>query len=152
MWIRVQHVEVGRFAVLSGCYAHSVDEKNRISLPAEFRKDLSDQVVLTKGPDGCIWVLAMPQWEMIMTRAAQSVTILRFFVASAQYCAPGEKGRCLLPDNLRKHADIKAGDEVAIVGMKNRIEIWSARRWEAVTSQITTERLQQEMPEFFELL
>lgn len=142
-------VEVSK--VFSGSFNHSVDEKNRVSIPAQFRRDLGARFVLTKGPDGCLWALPLEQWQIILAKAGQSTVIQRFFVASAVYCDSGPKGRCLLPDSLRKHADIKPGDEVAIVGMKNRIEIWSARRWEAVTSQLSTDRVRQEMPEFFDL-
>lgn len=136
--------------MLSGCYIYSVDEKNRISIPTKFRQYLSDAFILTKGPDGCLWVLPIKQWEIILSKSAGSVAIQRFFLASAIQCVLGDKGRCLLPDNLRKHADIKPGDEVAIVGLMNRIEIWSARRWEALCSQLTSERIQRELPEFFD--
>lgn len=137
--------------MLSGCFIYGVDDKNRISIPAKFRKVLSDTFVLTKGPDGCLWALPMERWDMLLAKAGGSVSIQRFFLASAEQCVLGAKGRCLLPDNLRKHADIKPGDEVAIVGLANRIEIWSARRWDAVCSQLSSERVRQELPEFFEL-
>ncbi|HOM73346.1 MAG TPA: division/cell wall cluster transcriptional repressor MraZ, partial [Armatimonadota bacterium] len=65
-------------------------------------------------------------------------------------CSLLEKGRFLIPDVLREHADIKPGDDVMIIGLGNRIEIWSRRRWEAVSSQVTSERIRQELPEFFE--
>jgi len=118
-------------------------------MPAKFRKALSETFILTKGPDGCLWALTKEQWQIILSKAVKSVAIQRFFVASAIECALAPKGRCLLPDNLRKHADIKPGEEIAVVGLRNRVEIWSARRWEAANSQITSERIQQELPEFF---
>lgn len=136
--------------MLSGSYIHSVDDKNRISVPARFRKALGDPFVLTKGPDGCLWALPMEQWQMLLGKAGKSVPIQRFFLASATQCRAAPKGRCLLPDDLRKYADIKPGDEVAIVGMANRIEVWSSRRWDAVCSQLTAERVQRELPEFFD--
>lgn len=105
--------------------------------------------VLTKGPDGCLWALDHEQYSLVVERSGASVAIQRFFVASACECLPGAKGRFLLPDSLRKYAEIKPGEEVAIVGFGNRIEIWSARRWEAASSQVTSERIQQELPEFF---
>jgi MraZ protein len=137
--------------MFSGCYIHSVDEKSRISLPARLRDALVDNFVLTKGPDGCLWALPMDQWQLIVAKAAKSVDVHRFFIASSAKCSLGVKGRFLLPINLRKHADIKPGEEVVIVGLPNRIEIWSARKWESINSQLTTERVQQELPEFFNL-
>ena len=135
--------------MLSGCFIHSVDEKNRISLPARFRKAMPGSFILTKGPEGCLWALPDEQWKLVLERSDDSQAIQRFFVASACECLPGAKGRFLLPDSLRKHAEIKPGEEVAIVGLRNRIEIWSARRWEAANSQISSERIRHELPEFF---
>mgnify|MGYP001615627537 CR=1 FL=1 len=137
--------------MFSGCYIHSVDDKNRISLPVKFRTALGGRLVLTKGPDGCLWALPVDQWKIIREKAAQSVPIQRFFVASACEFVLGAKGRCLLSDSLRQHAGIKSGEEVAIVGLANRIEIWNARKWEAINSQLTSERVREELPEFFRL-
>lgn len=135
--------------LFSGSFVHSVDEKNRISVPAKLRQRLGDRFVLTKGPDGCLWVLPADQWRVLLAKSGKSVAIQRFFLASAIECTLGAKGRCLLPDDLRRYADIKPGDQVAIVGMINHIEIWSARRWDAVCAQLTSERIQRELPEFF---
>jgi len=136
--------------MLSGCYVHGVDEKNRISIPARFREQLSRRFTLTRGPDGCLWALSPEQWETVLSRSGGSLALQRFFVAPAVECAPGPRGRCLIPDSLRRHADIKPGDEVTIVGMMNRVEIWSARRWEAICSAISADRLRQDLPELFE--
>ncbi|MCE5197877.1 division/cell wall cluster transcriptional repressor MraZ [bacterium] len=130
---------------------YTVDDKNRISIPAQFRKELPDGFVITKGPDGCLWVLPPDRWQIMLDRASASPAIQRFFLASACHCKPCAKGRYLLPDNLRRHADIKPGDEVAIVGLLDRMEIWSARRWDTVCSQLTSDRIRQELPEFFEM-
>jgi MraZ protein len=135
--------------MLSGCFIHSVDEKCRISLPARLRRELPGVFVLTKGPDGCLWALAEDTWNAVVERPDLSAAMERFFVASAHECEPGERGRFLIPDALRRHADIRPGDEVAIVGVRNRIEIWSARRWDAANSHITTDHIRQHLPELF---
>jgi MraZ protein len=135
--------------VFSGCFIHTVDEKNRISLPARFREDLEDEVVVTAGPEGCLWVLQMEQWRLLLSRAAKSAEMQRFFVASAVRVVVGEKGRCLLSDSLRRHAGIKPGDEVVIVGLGGRIEIWTVSRWQDANSQISTEHVRRELPELF---
>jgi MraZ protein len=135
--------------MLSGCFIHSVDEKCRISLPARLRRSLPGSLVLTKGPDGCLWALSHDQWRSVIDRGDLSALAERFFIASAYECAPGDKGRFLLPDELRRHAEIRPGEEVAIVGMRNRIEIWSARRWHAANSQVTADQLRDNLPELF---
>jgi len=137
--------------VLSGSYVHSVDGKSRIAMPAKFREALGDWLVLTKGPDGCLWALGRQQWDALLTKASRSVVVQRFFVSAAVDCPLAGRGRILIPDVLRQHADIKPGDDVLIIGLGSRIEIWSRRRWEAVNSQVTSERIRQELPELFEL-
>lgn len=134
-----------------GSYVHSVDEKSRIAMPARFRSALEDGFILTKGPDGCLWVLDGERWRLLLEKGTGSTTIQRFFVAPAVDCRLSGKGRFLIPSVLRGHADIKPGDDVMIIGLGSRIEIWSRRRWEAVSSQVTTDRIRQELPEFFDL-
>lgn len=133
--------------MFAGSFTHTVDDKNRISIPASFRIGINGRCVITKGPDGCIWLLPSPQWDMLLEKSMTSPAIQRFFVASAREYIVTQRRRCLIPDDLRKHADIKPGDEVTIVGLGNRIEIWSSRRWDAVCSQLSSERLKQELPE-----
>ena len=135
--------------MLSGCFIHSVDEKCRISLPARLRRELPGAFILTKGPDGCLWALSEDTWNAVVERPDLSAEIERFLVASAHECEPGDKGRFLIPDALRRHADIRPGDEVAIVGMRTRIEIWSARRWEAANSHVTADHIRRDLPELF---
>jgi len=135
--------------MLAGCFIHSVDEKCRISLPARLRRILPEAFVLTKGPDGCLWALADDAWNSIIDRPDLSPEIERFLVASAHECAPGDKGRFLIPDALRRHADIRPGDEVAIVGLRNRVEIWSVSRWQEAASRVSVEDIRRSLPELY---
>lgn len=135
--------------VFSGSYIHNIDQKCRAAMPCKFRELLNNEFVLTKGPDGCLWALNKEQWRLLLEKASQSVVVQRFFLASAIENTLTGKGRFLIPETLREHADIKPGDDVMIIGLGNRIEIWSRRRWEAVNSQVTSDRIRQELPEFF---
>jgi MraZ protein len=65
--------------MFSGSFVHSVDDKNRLAIPAKFRKALGSTFMLTKGPDGCLWALPMERWNLLLSKAGQSVTIQRFF-------------------------------------------------------------------------
>lgn len=132
-----------------GCYIHSVDDKSRICLPAKLRRRVSDRVFLTKGLEGCLWLLTEDQWNLVREKASSSASIQRFFLASGRECSPGPRGRIALPVDLRNHSSIKPGEEIAIVGLGSRIEIWSLARWEAISSQIAPQRIREELPEFF---
>ena len=135
--------------MFSGCFVYGVDEKNRVSMPSKFRKQFDGRFVITKGPDGCLWALSKNQWRIVLGKAKESVALQRFLVASAEEHEPTEKGPCLIADDLRRHADIKPGAQVAIVGMGNRVEIWSAQRWERICAELSLQRVRQELPELF---
>ncbi len=138
--------------VFSGSYKYSVDSKNRISIPVKFRILLGERPILTKGPDGCLWLFSEEQWNLIIAKASESTTLQRFFLASAVECEFGTRGRCLLPDDLRRYAEIKPGDEVVLAGMINRVEIWSASRWAVACPQLTSEKIRDELPEFYNMM
>ncbi|MEN6520368.1 MAG: division/cell wall cluster transcriptional repressor MraZ [Armatimonadota bacterium] len=135
--------------MFSGSYIHSIDQKCRAAMPSKFRDMLKNRFVLTKGPDGCLWALSSEQWQLLLDKASQSITAQRFFLASAVENTLTGKGRFLIPNVLREHADIKPGDDVIIIGLGNRIEIWSRRRWDTVSSQVTSDRIRCELPEIF---
>ena len=48
-----------------GEYAHNIDKKGRIIIPAKFREELGDHVIITRGLDGCLAVYTKEQWETI---------------------------------------------------------------------------------------
>lgn len=105
-------------------------------------------MMLTKGLEGCLWLLNKDEWDMLREKAASSASVQRFFIAPACECTPGRVGRIPLPISLRLHSNIRPGEEIAIVGLGNRIEIWNLARWEAASSQITPQRFREELPEF----
>ena len=51
--------------MLIGEYTHTIDDKNRLSLPAKFRSEMGKKVVVTPGLDGCLFVFTLKQWEKI---------------------------------------------------------------------------------------
>lgn len=137
--------------MFSGSYIHLVDQKSRIAIPSKIRNQLGDDFILTKGPDNCLWALTNEEWRTVAGKASKSVVIQRFFVASAVECTVAKGGRIVIPDVLREHAGIKPGDEVMIVGLGNHIEIWNKAKWQEANSQITSESIREELPEFFRL-
>lgn len=120
--------------MFKGEYNHSVDAKGRIIVPAKFREILGDVFVVTKGLDGCLFVYPNSEWENIenkfreiplTTKDARKFS--RFFFAGAADCEVDKQGRVLIPSVLREFAGLQK--EVVLVGVLNRIEIWSKERW-----------------------
>ena len=121
--------------MFKGEYSHSVDAKGRIIMPAKFREILGDMFVVTKGLDGCLFVYPNDEWENIenkfreiplTTKDARKFS--RFFFAGAADCEVDKQGRGLIPSVLREFAGLNK--EVVLVGVLNRIEIWSKERWQ----------------------
>ena len=121
--------------MFKGEYSHSVDAKGRIIMPAKFREILGDMFVVTKGLDGCLFVYPNDEWENIEKKlrtlpltntAARKFS--RFLLAGATTCEVDKQGRVLIPSVLREFAGLNK--EVVLVGVLNRIEIWSKERWQ----------------------
>ena len=121
-----------------GEFVHSIDRKGRLILPAKFREVAKNQFVekffITRGLDKCLFMFSEEEWRsqenkfkaMSFTKQ-QSRTFNRLLFSGAQEVSPDKQGRILLPQYLKDFADIKK--DVMIVGVSNRIEIWSKDKW-----------------------
>ena len=116
--------------LLLGNFQHSLDDKNRIRLPAKYREKLGNDYILMPGIGGCIFLYPAEAEEKFM-RAVEEIgefntksaeTIRRIAEMSATVDADSQ-GRFMLPQELLQFA--KIDKDVRIVGAINRIEIWS---------------------------
>ena len=124
-----------------GEYTHTLDPKNRISLPAKFRKDLGRSVVITRGLDHCLFVYSKKEWaKEAETRAAHAGGnaagrgLARLFLAGAMEADVDSAGRVLIPDHLRAYATLNS--KAVIAGVASRIEIWDEKAWKTYTASI----------------
>ena len=124
-----------------GEYLHTLDPKNRISLPARFRKDLGRAVVMTRGLDHCLFVYPKKEWaKEAESRAlhaggtAAARGLARLFLAGAMEAEVDAAGRVLIPDHLKSFAGL--GDKAVIAGVAGRIEIWDETAWKKYTAEI----------------
>lgn len=116
----------------SGTYNPKIDEKGRFFVPAKFREILDKDGIctITHGFDGCLWLYSKPVWKDVygnlkkLSDMRESERQLkRFFLGGAKDCELDKQGRVLIPPDLREFAKIDG--EICIVGMGNKIEIWS---------------------------
>lgn len=124
-----------------GEYLHTLDPKNRISLPAKFRKDLGSSVVMTRGLDHCLFVYPKKAWaKEAEARAAYAGGtaaargLARLFLAGAMEAEVDAVGRVLIPDHLKSFASLTT--KAVIAGVASRIEIWDEAAWETYTAAI----------------
>ncbi len=120
-----------------GEYEHTVDTKGRVAIPAKFRSELEEGLVVTRGFDQNLLVYPMSVWKELAERVnalpmSQPATrnLRRLLFASAADLELDKQGRILLPANLRQYAGIET--DAVVAGMDSFIEIWSSERWQAV--------------------
>lgn len=117
-----------------GEYNHSVDAKNRISIPSKFRDELGSKFIITKGLDGCLYVYTSDEWKKLEQKLStlpltnrDARAFVRFFFSGASEIEIDKQGRALIPQNLKEYAKIKK--EIVSIGVSSRIEIWSREKW-----------------------
>ena len=137
--------------MLGGCFAHNIDAKGRLILPAKLRDDLGETFVVTKGfGDPCLFVYPQDEWKRIEDRIkqlpmAKSKELQRFLFSSAAEVEPDKQGRILLPQDLRDYAHLDK--DVYVIGASVRAEIWDAAAWDDVCSKQTSDYIMNAMDE-----
>lgn len=126
-----------------GEYRHTVDDKNRISLPAKFRKSLGKKIVVSQGLDNCLFLFPQKTWEANAPKMAElgwradARGFARFMFSGAADLEIDSLGRILIPDHLRQFAGFK--NQVIFTGVHDRIEIWEEKRWRAYKKKIESQ-------------
>jgi MraZ protein len=118
-----------------GEYEHTIDDKNRLTLPAKFRDALAGGVVLTRGLDACLSVYTRADWAALVESRLASLdpfsrearTMKRFFFSAASDAELDKQGRVLVPPALVKRG--KLGREVVVTGVHDHLEIWDRSAW-----------------------
>ena len=126
-----------------GEYAHSIDAKGRIILPADFRQELGVSFIITKGLDSCLFLYGQPAWDELAAKLRalplakpEARAIVRFFFSGARTLECDKQGRFLVPANLRNHAGIVLKQDVVMTGVDNRIEVWSKEQWNQYNGEV----------------
>ena len=127
--------------MLIGEFNHTVDDKNRISLPMKFRKEIGKKLIITRGLDNCLFGYSIAEWKKISEKLgslgmgqADTRGFNRFLLAGASEVNVDSVGRILIPDHLKKFAAVSG--KVVFAGVHNRIEIWNEKNWEAYKKQV----------------
>ena len=136
--------------MLTGQYAHNLDNKGRVNFPARLREELGERFIITRGLDNCLFVYSVQEWQILADKLHQlpvskSAPLSRFFFAGAAEVEPDKQGRVLLPAHLREYAGLDK--DIIIAGVSNRAEIWDSVRWEENNRILTSESIAQAMDE-----
>lgn len=127
--------------MLIGEYIHTIDDKNRISLPSKFRKEIGKKAVATYGLESSLFVYTLSEWKKISEETAKLGLLSadtrefnRFMFAGAVELEVDALGRILLPENLRQFAGLK--EKAVFIGVHKRVEIWNDKRWDAYKKKV----------------
>jgi len=127
--------------LFTGNYTHSVDPKNRVSVPRKIvevlrRVGSESEVVVTVGLDGSLFLYPVDAFaqvaEVVGERPLGEAAMRRFrrtFFANAETCSLDRNGRIVLPEALKARSGIE--DKVVFVGVGDYVELWAPGRWQA---------------------
>jgi MraZ protein len=122
--------------VFLGTYTPRLDEKGRLVLPARFRDELSEGIVITPGQDRCLQVFPVAGFTEFAERVRQAPVTAkrardysRILFAKATDEVPDKQGRITIPPNLRQYAGLVR--DCVVTGAGVRLEIWDAAAWQS---------------------
>jgi MraZ protein len=123
-----------------GEYHHSIDNKGRMIVPSKFRDELGEMFIITRGLDQCLFGYPISEWELIEEKLKglpltkkDARAFTRFFFSGATESELDKQGRINIPAPLLQYAKLEK--ECVILGVSNRIEIWSKQIWEDYFTQ-----------------
>jgi MraZ protein len=120
----------------AGEFRHLIDEKNRITIPARWRRDGAEDFIILPEANHQFLLVMSPDEFSRMSAAVETAgnvsardrrIFLRQLHARAQHGAADRQGRLVLPEELCKKIGLKG--EVGLVGGRGRFEIWNLQRW-----------------------
>ncbi len=128
--------------MLIGEYSSKLGEKNRTALPKEFREQFKEELIITRGYEGCLIIVDKKRWEkLIKTIAIRPFTntdvrnTKRFLIGGAREITLDVQGRFVLPDPLKEYA--KLINDLIFVGIEDFVEIWDEENWKEKIENIS---------------
>jgi MraZ protein len=134
--------------LFQGSHPYHIDDKGRLKVPADFVHGLGSPFTITRGLDGCLWLLPQEEWLKLVNKLdserlvdQRALMLQRYFVGAAVTAPLDNQGRLTLSPVLRAHAGIE--HEVIFVGVGSKIELWSTQRWNEYQSRISNEMIEE---------
>jgi len=146
--------------MFAGEYLCKVDEKGRFLVPSPIREQIESggqAVVFLKGPEQSLLIYSTKEWEQVLQRTKtsldedQSRLFMHFVVSEAGTSDLDKAGRILIPGRLRKMVPVDEDQEVILVGLYHRMELWNPSEWRRYIAR-TEDRYEQNMSKIMNLL
>jgi MraZ protein len=124
-----------------GEFAHSLDEKGRLAIPAKFRGRFKEGAIVTRWIGECLAIFPTDEWESINADIRKRprtdplrIEFTHFLVAGAHDAEPDGQGRVVVPAHLRDFAGLRS--EAVVVGVTSHLEVWEPARWRGHVAEI----------------
>lgn len=121
--------------MLIGQFEGRVGEKYQVSFPKRFREILGDKLIITKGFENYLIIVSENNWKTLLEGTEgkpfthrSSRELQRFLLGNATEVTLDAKGRFVIPEFLRKFADIT--DDILYAGIERFVEMWDKKHWE----------------------
>ncbi len=146
--------------MFAGEYLCKVDEKGRFIVPSPIREQIEadgQAVMFLKGPEQSLLIYSMKEWEKVLDRTKssldedQSRLFMHFIVSEAGSSDIDKTGRILIPGRLRKQIPMDEDQEIILVGLYHRMELWNPSDWRRYIAR-TEDRYEQNMAKIVNLL
>ena len=126
--------------LLLGTYTPKIDAKGRMALPAKFRSQLGQGLVMARGQERCVYLLPFDEFRRIASQIQRTSVgnkaareYLRVFLSGAVDQEPDKQGRVVVPQMLRDYANL--GSDIVVIGVGTRAELWNKDAWESYLAQ-----------------
>jgi MraZ protein len=146
--------------MFAGEYLCKVDEKGRFLVPSPIRERLEaegSQIMFLKGAEQSLWIYSATEWEKVLERTKtvldedQSRLFMHHIVSEAGTSEIDKAGRVLIPGRLRKLIPVDEDQEVILVGLYHRMEVWNPSQWRRYLAK-TEDRYEENMAKIQNLL
>ena len=125
----------------AGEFAHSLDEKGRLAIPAKFRGRFKEGAVVTRWLGECLAVWPAPEWASLNSDIAKrprtdpaATRFRHFLLAGAHEADPDAQGRLTIPSHLRDFAHLQGN--AVVIGNSDHLEVWEPGRWRAELASV----------------
>ncbi len=126
--------------LLLGTYTPKIDARGRVALPAKFRSQLGQGLVMARGQERCVYLLPFDEFRRIASQIQRTSVgnkaareYLRVFLSGAVDQEPDKQGRVVVPQMLRDYANL--GSDIVVIGVGTRAELWNKDAWESYLAQ-----------------
>lgn len=123
-----------------GTFDPKLDEKGRLILPAKFRSQLAEGMVITRGQERCLYVFPTAEFQAMFQElrkapltSKQARDYTRVMLSGASDETPDKQWRVRIPATLRTYAGLDRA--LTVIGVGTRVEIWDSQAWSEYLDQ-----------------